>query len=292
VLPSRDELFPGEIDARRFDQMCRWVRQWFNVLPATEAVERLQDARLPPRALTITFDDGYSDNHEVALAVLERHGLTATFFVATGYLGGGRMWNDTVIESVRRTTSDTLDLGHIPELAMDRLPLSNAVERRHAIDRLLHAVKYRPPAERQTLVAAIAQASGATLPTDLMMSPAQVARLHAAGMTIGAHTVSHPILRNLDDAAAERELAQSRSALEQIVQAPVELFAYPNGRPGDDFGPRDVALAARCGFKAAFTTAAGAARLGTDVFQLPRFTPWRQQKVPFGLQLAGNLFQS
>ena len=71
---------------------------------------RLQQGRLPPRALAITFDDGYADNRTVAAPLLERHGLPCTFFVATGFLDGGRMWNDTLIETVRRAPGQTLDL--------------------------------------------------------------------------------------------------------------------------------------------------------------------------------------
>ena len=103
VLPRPDPLFPGVIDAAGFDAICRWVKGWFNVLALDDAARRLRDGSLPERALAITFDDGYADNHDVALPILLRHGLPATFFIATGFLDGGRMWNDTVIESIRRT---------------------------------------------------------------------------------------------------------------------------------------------------------------------------------------------
>ena len=101
VLPEPDPLFPDEMHARRFDVLCGWLTSWFKVLPLDEAVARLKAGTLPARAVCITFDDGYADNHHVALPILRRHGLVATFFIATGFLDGGRMWNDTVIEAIR-----------------------------------------------------------------------------------------------------------------------------------------------------------------------------------------------
>lgn len=89
VLPEPDPLFPNEVDAQRFDALLGWVKDWFSVLPLEEAVERLQRNRLPERAAAITFDDGYADNYAVALPILQRQGLSAMFFIATGFLNGG-----------------------------------------------------------------------------------------------------------------------------------------------------------------------------------------------------------
>ena len=113
VLPETDPLFPDEPDARRFDQVMGWVKTWFNVMPLDAAVDALKKRNLPARAMAITFDDGYADNRTTALPILKRHGLSATFFIATGYLNGGRMWNDTVIESIRKSQAKSLELDGI-----------------------------------------------------------------------------------------------------------------------------------------------------------------------------------
>ena len=113
VLPETDPLFPDEPDALRFDQVMGWVKTWFNVIPLDAAVDSLKARNLPARALAITFDDGYADNRTVALPILKRHGLSATFFIATGYLNGGRMWNDTIIEAIRGSKAKILELDHI-----------------------------------------------------------------------------------------------------------------------------------------------------------------------------------
>src|SRR5688500_10667438 len=94
-----DPIFPAEVDAKQFGLQLNWIKSLFNVLPLDEAIEALEQNRLPARTAAITFDDGYADNTEVALPILKKHNLSATFFICTGYLDGGRMWNDTIIES-------------------------------------------------------------------------------------------------------------------------------------------------------------------------------------------------
>ena len=290
VLPRADPLFPDEIDAQRFDAICSWVAQWFNVLPLDEAVQRLRDGELPARALAITFDDGYADNHDVALPILQRHGLSATFFIATGYLDGGRMWNDTVIESVRQCRSPTLDLEGIGISDLALLDVSDAAQRRAAIDAILMAIKYLPAEERLRLAERIAGCTGgARLPHDLMMCSDHVRALHRSGMQIGAHTVSHPILARLSDAPARAEIGDSKRWLDGLLDESVDLFAYPNGRPGQDFTDRDAALAREAGFTAAVSTVKGVAHAATDPYRIPRFTPWDRSKLRFGIRLATNL---
>ncbi len=289
VLPDPDPLFPGEVDAARFQRLCGWVARWFNVLPLDQAVQRLRQGSLPARALAITFDDGYEDNHSQALPILQRHGLTATFFIATGFLDGGRMWNDTVIEALRRTPLGEISLDGLPAGDFGRHGLGSTEARRAAIAGLLPRLKHLEPALRQQTVDALAARAGAVLPNDLMMRSEQVLALHRAGMQVGAHTVSHPILARLGDEAARQEITRSKAALESLLGSAVRLFAYPNGKPGADYGPAAVAMARQAGFDAAVSTSWGAASAGSDLFQLPRFTPWHHTRLRFGAQLFMNL---
>jgi peptidoglycan/xylan/chitin deacetylase (PgdA/CDA1 family) len=290
VTPKPDELFPGEVDAQRFNEICGWVGRWFNVIPLSDAVIRIREGTLPPRPLCITFDDGYADNHDVALPILQRHGLTATFFVATGYLDGGVMWNDILSETMRSASGDLLDLRSL-NLSTDGigcLDLSSPGARRTSLRRLLLSLKYLAPSQRSSLVNRIASVAGVALPVDLMLGTDQVRSLHQAGMDIGAHTVSHPILARVDEVQARSEIMDSKRCLEAIIDAPVSLFAYPNGKLGEDYLPRDVSLVRDAGFAAAFTTEPGVSAQGSDMFQLPRYTPWREGKWSFAAQMLKN----
>lgn len=289
VLPQPDPLFPQEMHAARFDALCSWLTEWFNVLPLDEAGRRLREGSLPARALAITFDDGYADNHDVALPILRRHGLNASFFVASGFLDGGIMWNDMLIEAVRRTTATSLDVEAGVGLPLGRLPVVTVAERRQAAEALIRALKYVGRDERRRATEAVARVAGVQLPRDMMMTGSQVRALHAAGMRIGGHTVDHPILARLDSAAARAEIIGGKAALESLIDAPVRLFAYPNGRPGEDFTGEHVVMAREAGFELAVTTGWGAARRSTDPWRLPRFTPWDLGRSRFGMRLLANL---
>ena len=109
VLAQPDPLLSRVMDVAAFRERMQWLREYFTVLPLDEAVSALARGTLPARAAAITFDDGYADNATVALPALCELGLTATFFVSSGYLDGGRMWNDTLIEVVRSARGPVLD---------------------------------------------------------------------------------------------------------------------------------------------------------------------------------------
>jgi peptidoglycan/xylan/chitin deacetylase (PgdA/CDA1 family) len=286
VLAAPDPLCPDEPDVQRFEAQMSWVRDWFNVLPLRTAVQRLFAGDLPARALAITFDDGYADNEALAAPILQRLGLNATFFVSTGFLDGGLMWNDRVIEALRHCAADELDLSG---LGLACYPLRDVGQRRAAIGAVLNAVKHLDQARREALVQALAQRAAASAAPELMMRSEQVRNLRRMGMDVGAHTMTHPILCKLDVAAARDEMAGGRDALQALLGEPVTLFAYPNGVPGQDYAIEHVRMARECGFEAAVSTAWGAASARSDRFQIPRFTPWDRSRWRFGARLLGNL---
>lgn len=286
VVAQPDLLFAEQMYAHRFDEVCGWLKSWFDVLPLDEAAAHLQAGTLPAGAACITFDDGYADNHRVAMPILQRHGLTATFFIATGFLDGGRMWNDTVIESIRACTVPVLDLS---SLGLGLHALGSAHDRRAAVVALIDQIKYRPLEERITITEQIAHLARVQPPHDLMMTSREVKALRQAGMQIGAHTVSHPILARLTDEQARQEIQDSKRFLEQLLGERVGLFAYPNGRPGEDYTPHSVELVRSLGFDAAVSTRWGASGTGDDLFEIRRFTPWDQTKLRFGARMLANL---
>ena len=281
VLSDPDPLQPGIIDVRGFARRMRWLKRFFRILPLAEAVERLQTGALPQRAACLTFDDGYADNAENALPILNRLGIPATFFVATGYLDGGRMWNDTVIEAIRRWESPWLPL---PGLDMDSIPVRTVEERRLAIPKVLGLIKYLPPEHRQQICEEMASGVPGSLPKPMMGSE-QVGELAASGMDIGAHTRSHPILTRIPLTQARSEIEGSRKDLEAITGRSVTCFAYPNGKPGDDYAREHVNLVAELGFSAAVSTARGAAGKASHPLELPRFTPWDRTSARFMARL-------
>lgn len=288
VLARPDRTRGWDPSALEFERIIRWLKDGFNVLPLDHAVRRLADQTLPARAAAITFDDGYADNCTVAMPILQAHGMVGCFFVATGYLDGGRMWNDTVVEAVSRCRQSRLDLS-AEGLGVHELVSHTAVQQ--AMLRILNDLKYRESSARDRAAEYVAAVAGAKLPADLMLTAQQVRMMRRAGMLIGAHTVTHPILSGLPVAEARQEISDSKHFLEALLQERVGFFAYPNGKPVVDYRAGDAEAVRGLGFDAAVSTARGVADALSDRMQLPRFTPWQRTRFRFSAQVVQNLWQ-
>ncbi len=145
-----------------------------------------------------------------------------------------------------------------------------------------------PSHQREATTAELESGANGAAQTRLMMGENDVRALRSAGMDIGAHTVTHPILTRLAESEARREIVASRDHLQGILGESVALFAYPNGKPGQDYGSEHVRMVEEAGFCGAVSTARGVADPSIDVYQLPRFTPWQRDPMKFGLSLLAN----
>ncbi|MCW8921773.1 MAG: polysaccharide deacetylase family protein [Sedimenticola sp.] len=285
VHSELDPINPGEVDAEAFNWQMDLISRNFNILKLGEAALLLKQGKLPERSLCVTFDDGYADNVDVALPILQHYSVPTTFFIATGYLDGGMMWNDVVIECIRKIPSDYIDLS---EKKLGKYNLNNWDERHAAYSEIVKKIKHLSQSKRQELVEWLSSFVIAAELPELMMTSNQVQLLHECGMEIGGHTVSHPILSCIPDEQAEREIADGKRRLEEIIQDSVKVFAYPNGKPGQDYLPKHVNMVERLGFDAAVSTKWGVSTVKTDKNQLRRFTPWDKSPNRFMLRLLRN----
>jgi peptidoglycan/xylan/chitin deacetylase (PgdA/CDA1 family) len=287
VLEAPDPLRRRTVDAAEFASQMDLLAQCFNVLPLPEALARLHSRSLPPRAVSVTFDDGYADNLLVALPIMRARGVQPTIFVATSYLDGGIMFNDAITEALR-VAPRRFDLS---DIGLGVIELGDHESRRMAIGRLIGELKYRPASERRSLAMEIVSRAQSDIPRDLMLTTSQVRELRAAGVDIGAHTATHPILSRLEPAAAREDMARGKEVLEGILGEPVRHFAYPNGRPDEDYRAEHVAMARELGFSAALSTAWGAGHPGCDAFQVPRVAPWDTETPRYAARLVKSYAQ-
>ncbi|MCL2885690.1 MAG: polysaccharide deacetylase family protein [Betaproteobacteria bacterium] len=289
ALPAADPLLPFEPSAEQFEWIVRFIARTFHVMPLGEAARRLREGSLPPAAAVITFDDGYADNLLVAWPILKRHGVSATFFIATAFLEGGRMWNDDVIEAFRFAQDKTMDLR---EFGLGIHRLTDAASRVRGYEAVLGKLKYFEHSLRTETARQIATRCAVPEPPELMLSHRQLRLLHAEGAEIGGHTRSHPILEGMDDSAARQEIVSGKEELEALLAAPVQVFAYPNGAPGRDYSPRHADMVRQAGFAAAVSTRQACATATSDPFQLPRFTPWERTPLRFALRSMMTIARS
>ncbi|HEU4940023.1 MAG TPA: polysaccharide deacetylase family protein [Candidatus Eisenbacteria bacterium] len=267
-------------------QMEHLARQ-FHVMPLGDIVRRARAQEpLPPRAVAITFDDGYEDNYTEAYPVLRDFGLPATVFLATGCIGTGEsLWFDRVLGAFRTARADSVTL---PGGALEE-GLRDPEVRERVAHRALYALMRLPNAERAPSIDRLVRDLD---PEDLSHLPAmmtwdQVRLMAADGITFGAHTVTHPILSRLTLDEAESEIVGSKRRIEEEIRMPVNLFAYPVGRRSD-YSPGVLDLVARAGFDAALTTTPAANAIGDDPYLLRRVKPLGDDVPTFALGLGAQ----
>lgn len=282
VLEFSDPFLGSEPDISTFRWQMELLAECFNVLPLYDATLALANERMPPRAVAITFDDGYRSVLDFAVPILRELGLPATVFVASGYLDENNMWNDRIVKAIQLMTTSRLDLRDVG-LGIHRL--DSQKEKKIAVEKLTETTKYFEPEIRLSVTQKLENLAGVDTAPGLMVTRQMLARLANSDVDIGAHTISHPILTKLSDRNAWEEIAYGKQQLETITGKQVKLFAYPNGKAGQDFDARHVKMAQEAGFAAAFTTSVGAATAKHDRFQLPRSRPWDKTPARFGFRL-------
>lgn len=280
-----DPLVPTELDLAHFEQILDFVAANANVLPLSEANDALRRGVLPPRAVALTFDDGYAEWIDNVSPALRRRGLPATFFVTTGQLDGGVLWHERIMAAVRALPSESARLpGGVAACA----DLDAPGCRRRLVAQLQELLKYAPLEQRADAIEQLESQACRPLILPSGFDTAAVRTLHSQGFEIGAHTVHHPILNECTAQQARAEIGDCKAELEAIIGGQVHSFAYPNGRPGEDFRAEHVEMVKAAGYRNAVTTSNGVARETTDPFQLPRFTPWGLSQERIAFQLARN----
>ena len=287
VLEQYDPII-DEVDAVQFTQQMETLAEYFNVVSLAEGVERLQSGTLASGSVCITFDDGYRDNFDVALPILNALKLPATFFVATGYLGNGIMWNDVIIESIRTTSLQEINLS---EFGLGVRKINNVEARIQLVETLLGEWKYQAVHDRDCLARRVQELAGVKLDQRIMMTKQEVQELSKSGMEIGGHTINHPILACSDLDEAITEITSCKNELESMIGKEVKFFAYPNGRSEKDYFSDHADAVKNAGYVAALTTNDGYVNQDANLYELPRVSIDHVTKFKFGVSLARGYIQ-
>ncbi|WP_244643848.1 polysaccharide deacetylase family protein [Alsobacter metallidurans] len=250
------EVTPEFLDAA----LARAKALGFRIASLDAVVDALEagiEFAAKPPLLAITFDDGYRDNLDHALPVLRRHGAPAAVFVTPGFAdrSAGLWWCD-LEDAIARADEVRADLPDGPFAMATGDPAAKAA----AFEALYWRLRALPEPDMRTVVAKLAAGQGIdSLATTerLCLDWAGLRRLAADPLiTIGAHTMTHPMLAKHDAATACAEMADSRAAIERELGVPVRHLAYPVGDP-TSAGPREFAMARELGFRSAVTTRPG-----------------------------------
>jgi peptidoglycan/xylan/chitin deacetylase (PgdA/CDA1 family) len=278
-----DDPFMPSLPTAVFAARMAHIARHYTVMTVEDLAAGLQESRVPRNALAITFDDGYRDNFTHAAPILKRLGLPATIFLVTGHIDTPRaLWFDRLALAFKTTTVRRI------ELAGERHhSLGTVGERLAALGAALAHLKRLPDDERLASVEGLITSlrPNPERPKRLMLSWDEVDALRGLGFSIGAHTVTHPILSRLTPDRAWEEIHGSKAAIEKVLGAPVRGFAYPNGRP-DDYNETVTQLVRDAGFTCAVTTRRGLNDTGAQVLELRRGGPAEHHLPTYAVKLA------
>jgi peptidoglycan/xylan/chitin deacetylase (PgdA/CDA1 family) len=253
-----------EMPVEVFEQNLRWLAARFKIVPLAAMVDGVLQRRAPdPRGeLVLTFDDGLGNHFDAAYPVLRKLALPATYFVCPELIERRSwIWNQEARERLKSMAPQSR-----ADFAQRMFAGADA-----GVEALIERMKGLPIAERQRAEADLRARTHEFAPSALQrrrfdpLTWSELQGLDPALITIGSHTLSHPILPTIDDAMLEREVRDSRQMLEQRLGRAVDLFCYPNGAQDD----RVHAAVARH-YRAAVTTRYGLVPPTTDAHRMVR----------------------
>jgi peptidoglycan/xylan/chitin deacetylase (PgdA/CDA1 family) len=246
-------------DAAALERQLRVLSLVFPIVPLEElASGHNKNGRA---RVALTFDDGLRSNVEVAYPILRKLGLSATFFICPGLIERGAwLWNHEARERLR-----TLAPAALAELAA-------FVGGPNDLEPFIEWMKTLKLSARERVEETIRAATAHFKPTDAQREEFDLAgwdelrSLEPRTVTIGSHTMTHPILTSLNAQEADAELRESRAMLEKRLERPITLFCYPNGNV-DQY----VVASARRYYCSAVTVEPGTVRSEADRHLLPRY---------------------
>lgn len=269
----RPWLDPGLISAspKDFDEQMAYVAAHYQVVTMSDVLAASRSRNnnaLPPRAVLVTFDDGYYDFEEQAWPILKRYRIPAALFVPTAYPDRPMQtfWWDNLYQAIQSTNRKE-DLN----TPIGIFSLSGAVSRNQAYQRLKNFMKTLRHAEAISAVNELCRELGVQPAPNCIMSWDSLRKLSQDGLTLGAHTRTHPLVNRISLDEARQEAVGSLEDLKREIGHALPIFAYPSGEFSDDV----VSMLEREGFSLAFTTKRG-------INNISHMNPLRIQRINVG----------
>lgn len=254
VQPHERYRCRNAVSVREFRAHLEILRKRFTPVSADQVANWLSDGiELPPRPVLISFDDGYRNNLTHAAAELNRFGFPAIVFVATGFIDGKRLlWTQELDELVLQWEAERLPLPDGGEVLMR----GEHASRDELAERIRQSCKRLSVDRRQSYLEMLRSEGRLSLQQwqrELyeFMTWDEVRELAGRGFAVGSHTVNHPILAQLGPEELDRELQDSKAAVERQLGRPCRWIAYPNGSRSD-VSAAVFAAASRAGYEVGF----------------------------------------
>lgn len=251
---------------KSFDRQMQYLSKAYNPVSLERIIEHIRDGRpLPPKAIAITFDDGYRDNYENAYPILKKYSIPATVFLTTDYIGtsGVSHW-DKVYNMLSQAKKGTIAFPILGNTEYN-MPLD-----KKGIRKIVKVINRLDEKRRECVIVHLADQLGASVDKCssryLSLSWDEVREMSNAGISFGAHTMTHPFLTRISHERARKEIYLSRKIIEEQTGKPVRAFAYPAG----DFDIHTQKMVEQAGYFGAVSIIPGYNNSKTDRYALRR----------------------
>lgn len=279
------------VTPEQFESHLEVYKRLCHPMPLREVVEKIRRGTLPRRAVVLTFDDGYADNLEFALPLLEQHGIPATVFAATDMLGSQEEYWWDQLEALflqdgalpERLELTVVNRDYTWEIAPGEDVSGHSswnitsgawpTSRHRVYQELTELLIGSVPAERQRILDAIWQWSGKKpqpRASHLPMNQDQLRQMAAGGVVeIGSHGRTHTALSLLSANEQRDEIFESKRILEETLDRPVLEFSYPYGRRVD-YTSDCVRMVEGAGYESACSNYPGSLSRDESLYEMPR----------------------
>lgn len=297
VLPSDHTDVDNFLDANLVQpevlrQQLQFLKRHYHILHPDEfraSVEK--KTLLPSRSVLVTCDDGLLNVLTDMLPVLQSEGVTCLFFVTGASCGEQTrmLWYEELYKLMRLRELKE-DETRVPLEKDSRAQLADSFETRWWST--VRRVSQLDAVSRADWMGALRDhrdfPQGFSSPRrSRLMNVAELKQLAQAGMSIGAHAMTHPVLSLCSDSEARYEIGASKHALERALHQEIWAFAYPFGNPAT-VGDREIKIAQEAGFSCAFLNVESWKSGGLGAFTIPRTHVSRDTSLPeFAAHLSG-----
>jgi peptidoglycan/xylan/chitin deacetylase (PgdA/CDA1 family) len=277
VRPPRPERFQPnqwrEITPQFLDRTIRALKRWkFDLIPMDEVCRRAVTLPKASRFASLTFDGGCKDVIASAYPVLSKHGVPFTIYLPTAYPDGlGEAWWLVLEEMIARESRISLVIDRKERHFTTR----STSEKHETFEFLMSWMRTLAPPDLSFAIHDLCKRYSVdivALSRGLSMDWDDLARLAADPLvTIGSATVNYPVLANLKEAEAQREIAMGKAVTEAAFHREIRHFAYPFG-DRESWRREHVVMAQEAGFASAVSTMPGIveAKGYTNLHALPR----------------------
>lgn len=273
-------------DRASFERHMETLARNFSPVTIAEVAQFANSGRpLPARAVAVTFDDGFADNYEVALPILSRYGIPATFYIMVDAVANGSLpWYCRLRFAFNTTRRpDWIDVS-----TNRTYPLQTPEQRMLALTAAWENAARMTGTLQHDFVSGVEKSlevEPVHSPHGFMLNWDQVRALRKAGHIIGAHTLSHPNLAQVSLPEARSEIVGSKNRIEAEMGEPVEHFSYPHPALNPQWSGETLGITREAGFQSAVLTTRGSVRAGDDPLALKRIgTPPDLDQFTFNLQ--------